>query len=115
VDVWETENELVLSFDLPGIDEDAIAVELDDDVLTVSGERERTSEHSSERFYRFERRFGTFSRSVTLPPGVKEEAITADYRNGVLEIRIPKPEEQKPRRIKVGSGEAIEGTGTRKE
>jgi HSP20 family protein len=115
VDVWETENELVLSFDLPGIDEDAIAVELDDDVLTVSGERERTSEHSGERFYRFERRFGTFSRSVTLPPGVKEEAITADYRNGVLEIRIPKPEEQKPRRIKVGSGEAIEGTGTRKE
>jgi HSP20 family protein len=115
VDVWETGDELVLSFDLPGIDEDAIAVELDDDVLTVSGERERTSEHSSERFYRFERRFGTFSRSVTLPPGVKEEAITADYRNGVLEIRIPKPEEQKPRRIKVGSGEAIEGTGTRKE
>lgn len=115
VDVWETEDELVLSFDLPGIDEDAIAVELDDDVLTVSGERERTSEHSGERFYRFERRFGTFSRSVTLPPGVKEEAISADYRNGVLEIRIPKPEEQKPRRIKVGSGEAIEGTGTRKE
>ena len=115
VDVWETENELVLSFDLPGIDEDAIAVELDDDVLTVSGERERTSEHSGERFYRFERRFGTFSRSVTLPPGVKEEAITADYRNGVLEIRIPKPEEQKPKRIKVGSTGAIEGTGTRKE
>ena len=115
VDVWETEGELVLSFDVPGIGEDAIAVELDDDVLTVSGERERTSEHSSERFYRFERRFGTFSRSVTLPPGVKEEAITADCRNGVLEIRIPKPEEQKPRRIKVGSGEAIEGTGTRKE
>jgi HSP20 family protein len=115
VDVWETENELVLSFDLPGIDEDAIAVELDDDVLTVSGERERTSEHSGERFYRFERRFGTFSRSVTLPPGVQEEAISADYRNGVLEIRIPKPEEQKPRRIKVGSTGAIEGTGTRKE
>jgi len=115
VDVWETENELVLSFDLPGIDEDAIAVELDDDVLTVSGERERTSEHSGERFYRFERRFGTFSRSVTLPPGVKEEAITADYQNGVLEIRIPKPEEQKPKRIKVGSTGAIEGTGTRKE
>ncbi|HXV33084.1 MAG TPA: Hsp20/alpha crystallin family protein [Gaiellaceae bacterium] len=115
VDVWETEDELVLSFDLPGIDEDAIAVELDDDVLTVSGERERTSEHSGERFYRFERRFGTFSRSVTLPSGVKEEAISADYRNGVLEIRIPKPEEQKPRRIKVGSTGAIEGTGTRKE
>lgn len=110
VDVWEAESELVLSFDLPGISEDDIAVELDDNVLTVSGRRERTSEHSSERFYRFERRFGTFSRSVTLPPGVKEDSIAADYHNGVLEIRIPKPEEPKPKRIKVGSGEAIEGT-----
>jgi HSP20 family protein len=110
VDVWETESELVLSFDLPGISEDDIAVELDDNVLTVSGRRERTSEHSNERFYRFERRFGTFSRSVTLPPGVQEDSIAADYRNGVLEIRIPKPEEPKPKRIKVGSGEAIEGT-----
>lgn len=115
VDVWETEAELVLSFDLPGISEDDIAVELDDNVLTVSGRRERTSEHSSERFYRFERRFGTFSRSVTLPPGIQEDSIAADYRNGVLEIRIPKPEEPKPKRIKVGSGEAIEGTAVPKE
>jgi HSP20 family protein len=114
VDVWETEDELVLSFDLPGIAEDDIAVELEDNVLTVSGERQRTSEHSSERFYRFERRYGTFSRSVTLPPGVKEDAINADYKDGVLEIRVPKPEEQKPRRIKVGSRAAIEGKSTRK-
>jgi HSP20 family protein len=114
VDVWETENELVLSFDLPGIAEDKIAVELDDNVLTVSGERDRTSEHSSERFYRFERRFGTFSRSVTLPAGVSESDIKADYTNGVLEVRVPKPEEQKPRRIQIGSRGAIEGTSTRK-
>src|ERR671923_921888 len=96
VDVWETENELVLSFDLPGIPEDKIAVELDDNILTVSGDRERTSEHSSERFYRFERRFGTFSRSVTLPAGVSEKDIKADYTSGVLEIRVPKPAEPKP-------------------
>jgi HSP20 family protein len=115
VDVWETEDELVLSFDLPGIPEDDIAVELEDNVLTVSGERERTSEHSSERFYRFERRYGTFSRSVTLPPGVKEDSIKADYKDGVLEVRVPKPEEQKPKRIKVGSAGAIEGKSTRKE
>jgi HSP20 family protein len=114
VDVWETENELVLSFDLPGIQEEQIAVELDDNVLTVSGQRERTSEHSNERFYRFERRFGTFSRSVTLPAGVSEEDIKADYTNGVLEIRVPKPEEQKPRRIQIGSQGAIEGKSTRK-
>jgi HSP20 family protein len=114
VDVWETEDELVLSFDLPGIREDKITVELDDNVLTVSGERERTSEHSSERFYRFERRFGSFSRSVTLPAGVSESDIKAEYTNGVLEVRVPKPEEQKPKRIQIGSQGAIEGKSERK-
>jgi len=113
VDVWETDDELVLSFDLPGIPEDKVAVELDDNVLSVSGERERTAEHSSERFYRFERRFGTFSRSVTLPAGVDESKIQANYSNGVLEIRVPKPEEQKPKRIEIGSQGAIEGTSQR--
>jgi HSP20 family protein len=114
VDAWETDSELVLSFDLPGVSEEEIAVELEDNVLTVSGERERRSDHSSERFYRFERRYGAFSRSVTLPPGVQEESIKADYNDGVLEIRVPKPEEQKPKRIKVGSGSraAIEGKAT---
>ena len=114
VDVWETETELVLSFDLPGVSEDEIAVELDDNVLTVSGERERTDEHSSERFYRFERRYGQFSRSVSLPAGVNEDDIQANYTDGVLEIRVPKPEEPKPRRIEVGSNKAIEGKATRK-
>jgi HSP20 family protein len=114
VDVWETEDQLVLSFDLPGIPEDKIAVELEDNVLTVSGERERTTERSSERFYRFERRHGTFSRSVTLPQGVREDAIEAAYTDGVLEIRVPKPEEQKPKRIEIGSKGAIEGTSSRK-
>ncbi len=115
VDVWETDNELVLSFDLPGIAEDKIAVELDDNVLTVSGERERSQEETGDRFYRYERRFGTFSRSVTLPQGVREDTIKADYRDGVLEIRVAKPEEQKPKRIQIGSSEqkTIEGTGTR--
>ena len=115
VDVWETENELVLSFDLPGIPEDKISVELDDNVLTVSGERARTQEQSGDRFYRYERRFGTFSRSVTLPQGVGEDQIRADYRDGVLEIHVPKPEEQKPKRIPIGGTEqkTIEGTGTR--
>ena len=114
VDVWETEDQLVLSFDLPGIPEEKIAVELEDNVLTVSGERERTTERSSERFYRFERRYGTFSRSVTLPQGVREDAIEAAYTDGVLEIRVPKPEEQKPKRIEIGSKDAIEGTSSRK-
>jgi HSP20 family protein len=114
VDVWETEKELVLSFDLPGIEEDKIAVELEDNMLTVSGERERTDEHSSERFYRFERRHGQFSRSVSLPAGVDDADVKAGYKNGVLEIRVPKPEEPKPRRIEIGSNKTIEGNATRK-
>lgn len=113
VDVWETEGELMLSFDLPGIPEQDIAIELNDNVLTVSGQRSRETEQSTERYYRFERRFGSFSRSVTLPPGVQEDAISANYDNGVLEIRVPKPEEPKPKRIQIGSNGAIEGTATR--
>src|SRR5215207_941183 len=88
VDVWETEAELVLSFDLPGVAEDKIAVELDNDVLTVSGERERTNEHSSERFYRFERRYGQFCRSISLPAAVKEEDVHEPERHHHRRITI---------------------------
>jgi HSP20 family protein len=116
VDVWETENELVYAFDLPGISEEEISVEYDEGALTVSGERERTEQAEGDRFYRFERRFGSFSRTVGLPPGAEEESIRADYRNGVLEIHVPKPEAPKPRRIQVGSGDqaTIEGKSERK-
>ena len=112
VDVWETENELVYAFDLPGIPEDKISVEFDEGALTVSGERERTQEAQGDRFYRYERRFGAFSRTVGLPQGVTDESIRADYRDGVLEVHVRKPETPKPRRIQVGSGEqaTIEGS-----
>jgi HSP20 family protein len=111
VDVWETEDKLVYAFDLPGIPEDKIAVEFEDGSLTVSGERERTEEVKNEGFYRYERRFGSFSRAVGLPQGVTEDDVNADYRDGVLEITVKKPEAPKPRRIQVGSGEkaTIEG------
>jgi HSP20 family protein len=114
VDAWETENELVYAFDLPGIPEDKIAVEFDDGSLTVSGERERVAETKEDGFYRFERRFGSFSRTVGLPQGVTDEDVSADYRDGVLEIKVAKPETPKPRRIQVGSGEkaTIEGKST---
>ena len=92
VDVWETDNELVYAFDIPGISEDEISVEYDDGALTVSGKRERTEQSESDRFYRYERRFGSFSRTVGLPQAAEEDAIQADYRNGVLEIHVPKPE-----------------------
>ena len=116
VDVWETENELVYAFDLPGIPEEKIAVEFDDGALTVSGQRERTQKTQGDRFYRFERRFGSFSRTVGLPQGVSEDAIKADYRDGVLEVHVAKPETPKPRRIQIGSGEqaTIEGSAKKK-
>src|SRR5438270_6749182 len=90
VDVWETEDEVVYAFDLPGIPEDKISVELEDNALTVSGERERTDEVTNDRFYRFERRFGSFSRTIGLPHGANEDGIKAQYGNGVLEIHVRK-------------------------
>ncbi len=114
LDVWENDNEMVYAFDLPGIPEDEISVEFEDGSLTVSAERERAHEVSDERYYRFERHFGTFSRTIGLPQGVAEKDISADYANGVLEVHVRKPEETKPRRIQIGKGEqaTIEGTAT---
>jgi HSP20 family protein len=112
VDVWETESEVVYAFDLPGIPEDKISVEVEDGSLSVTGERERVHKAEDDRFYRYERRFGSFARTIGLPQGVKEEEIKADYHDGVLEIRVPKPEQAKPRRIQVGGSEqaTIEGS-----
>ena len=112
VDVWETEDELVYAFDLPGIPEESISVELDEGALTVSGERERSQEVSDERLYRFERRFGSFSRTIGLPQGTSEDSIRAEYKDGVLEVHVRKPEQPKPKRIQVGKGAqaTIEGS-----
>ena len=116
LDVWETENEIVYAFDLPGIPEDEISVEVEDGSLTVTAERGRTNELTEDRFYRFERRHGTFTRTVGLPQGISEDAIQATFTNGVLEIHVPKPEQAKPRRIQVGNGSkaTIEGEATKK-
>lgn len=114
LDVWETDDALVYAFDLPGIDEGTLSIEVENSALTVTAERVRTSEASEERFHRFERRHGSFSRTVGLPEGVDEEQIRADYAGGVLEVRVPKPVQAKPRRIQVGVTSAgpatIEGT-----
>jgi HSP20 family protein len=112
LDAWETENDVVYSFDLPGIPEDRIAVELESGVLTVSAERERDSEVKQDGFYRYERRVGSFTRSITVSEGVTEDDVNASYANGVLEVRVRKPEEAKPRRIEIGvnGSKTIEGT-----
>lgn len=99
LDVWETENEVVYAFDLPGIPEDQINIEVKDETLTVSAERQKVEETNENNFYRFERRYGSFARGVGLPQGVDPDAISARYENGVLEVRVPKPEEQKPKKI----------------
>jgi HSP20 family protein len=117
LDVWETEDEIVYALDLPGIPEDKISVELDDGALTISAERDRSEEQSDERFYRYERRFGTFSRTFAVPQGVSESDVSADYKDGVLEVHVKKPEQPKPKRIQVGSSEraTIEGSSSKKD
>jgi HSP20 family protein len=116
LDVWETERELVYALDLPGIAEEEISVELDEGALTISAERARTQEETQDRFYRYERRYGTFSRTVGVPQGVTEGDVSARYANGVLEVHVKKPEQPKPKRIQVGSGTGatIEGKSEQK-
>ena len=104
LDAWETDAELVYAFDLPGIPEDKISIEFEDGTLTVSAERERSEEISRERFYRFERRYGSFARSIGLPQGVTEQDVQADYKDGVLEIHVTKPTAPEPRKIQIGKG-----------
>jgi HSP20 family protein len=101
LDVWETPTEVFYAFDLPGIPEDQITIEVQDDTLSVSAERVKAEETNENGFYRFERRFGSFARAVGLPQGVDQDTISARYENGVLEIRAPKPEEQKPKKIEL--------------
>jgi HSP20 family protein len=115
LDAWETEHELVYAFDLPGVAQDRISVELEDGTLTVSAERERRGEISQELYHRLERRHGVFSRTVGVPQGIAEDAITAAYNDGVLEIHVPKPEQAKPKKIEIGVTTApatIEGNAT---
>ena len=111
MDLVETEDHFVLRADLPGMSEEDVSIEFENDTLTVSGERKAEHETKNEGYYRVERAFGSFSRSLTLPKGIDAEAVTANFDRGVLEIRVPKPEERKPRRIEIGgaSHQTIEG------
>ena len=111
MDLVETDDHFVLRADLPGMSEDDVKIELEDNTLTVSGERKAEHESNGEGFYRVERASGSFSRSLTLPHGVDAGAVAASFDRGVLEVRIPKPEQRKPRRIEIGSGaqKTIEG------
>jgi HSP20 family protein len=113
MDLVETEDHLVLRADLPGLDSDDVNIEVKDGVLTVSGERKAEHEEKADGFHRIERAFGRFSRSLTLPQGIDADSIGAEFTDGVLEIRIPKPEERKPHRVAIGAG-SVSGTATEK-
>jgi HSP20 family protein len=112
MDLVETDDHFVLRADLPGMTHDDIELSLDDNVLTISGERMAEHEEQGEGFFRLERASGAFSRSLTLPDGVDGDAISATFDKGVLEVRIPKPQQRKPRKLQIQVGEeppAIEG------
>jgi len=112
MDLVETDDHFVLRADLPGLSEEDVNIEVEDRVLTISGERKAEHELTKEGYHRVERAFGTFSRALTLPEGINPDAVAATFERGVLEVRIPKPEERKPRKVSIGLGgtqKTIEG------
>ncbi|MGH2983314.1 MAG: Hsp20/alpha crystallin family protein [Solirubrobacterales bacterium] len=113
VDLAETDDSLVLRADLPGISEDDVEIEVRDGVLTISGERKSEHEEKGEGFHRVERSFGRFSRALNLPEGIDPDKVEANFDNGVLEVRVPKPEETQPTRVQIGKG-SVEGSGKQK-
>jgi HSP20 family protein len=101
VDIQETENELVLKADLPGIDEKDIDVRTENNTLTIRGERKFEKQVNEDNYLRVERSYGSFSRSFSLPSTINTEAIHAEYKNGVLTVQMPKRAESKPKQVKV--------------
>ena len=101
VDIYETEHELVVKADLPDVNEKDLDIRVENNVLTIRGERKFENSVSEGNYLRIERACGAFSRSFSLPNTVDPDAIKAEYRNGVLTVHVPKREEAKPKQIKV--------------
>jgi HSP20 family protein len=101
VDIFETENELVLKADVPEVALQDIDVHVENETLTLSGERKFASEDSSKGFHRIERSYGQFTRTFSVPTTVDAEKVSAEYHNGVLTVRLPKKEAAKPRQVKI--------------
>jgi len=102
VDIYESDNhELVLRAELPDVPREDIALRVENNTLTISGERKMDTEIKEQQYHRIERAYGTFSRAFTLPPTVDTSAIAAEYKNGVLTVRLPLREEAKPKQIQV--------------
>jgi HSP20 family protein len=111
MEVFQRGNEMVVRADLPGLSPDDVQIDVEDGVLTISGERRNTNEDRQEGFYRSERSYGAFARSIALPEGVDEDQVNARYEHGVLEVTVPLPQQQRQRgkRVQIQSGT---GTGS---
>lgn len=108
VDVFDTQDAVVLKAELAGMNPDDIQIEVEDNVLTIKGERKFEEKVDEERYYRVERRFGSFQRSLALPQGVKADQIEAAYDEGILTVTVPKAEQEKPKRIEVQAHKTVE-------
>jgi HSP20 family protein len=104
VDVSETDSEMVVRAEFPGMTQDDIELNLQDNVLTLKGEKKQEKKEEKENYHRIERCYGSFTRSFTLPAGVKYDDVKATFKDGVLEIVLPKSEEAKPKKISIKAG-----------
>jgi HSP20 family protein len=116
VDVYEDAHNITVQAELPGIQEKDLDIRLENNVLTISGERKMENEEQRENFHRIERSYGRFTRSFTLPSTVDTEHVNAEFEDGVLKVTIPKLEEAKPKQIKIGTGKTMaQGVKTGRE
>lgn len=104
VDIFENKNEIVLEAELPGIKPDEVEISIENNVLTLHGERKFEKKDEGDNFHRVERSYGSFTRSFTLPPTVSSENANAEFENGLLRLTLAKREEAKPRRIEIRAG-----------
>lgn len=118
MDIYENEHNITLKLEVPGVDQKDIDIRLENATLTVHGERKFECEEKEENFHRIERRYGSFSRSFSLPNTIDSENVKADYKDGILNIQLAKKAEAKPKQIKVNIGaesqkqaQQIKGTG----
>lgn len=101
VDIYDSEKAIIINAELPGVTRDSITLDVKENILTLKGERKSDEEASKENYYRMERCFGTFERAFTLPSTVDPAKISANFKDGILKIEIPKPEEKKPKQISI--------------
>ena len=100
-DIYETENEIVVKAEIPGVKKEDVKLSMQDNVLTLSGERKFEEETKKENYVRVERGYGSFTRSFTLPPSVDVKTISAEFKDGLLEVKLPKLEQAKPKEVEI--------------